>query len=67
MNIKFDSQNTIKTKYCNLNIMEDHNQKCLHIWISNPDYANIEVDGNHIRIESPNTQSSGPPTAAADL
>lgn len=58
MNIKFNSQSTIRTKYCNLNLMEDHEQKCVHIWISNPDYAEIEIDGNHILIKPPNSCSN---------
>lgn len=50
MKIKLDSNPIIQTKYCDLTINEDFEQGCIHIWISNPDYADIGIDGNHIQV-----------------
>jgi len=44
------SRIVLKSSYCHLSFAEDHEQACLHIWVHNPDYASIEVDGNHIRV-----------------
>jgi hypothetical protein len=56
VDLEINSLSIIKTKYGSLNLQEDDEQKCLHIWVSHDDDPKIEVDCNHIRIRSSKTR-----------
>lgn len=45
-------------KYAVIEVVEDHEQKCVHIYVNPPHadppwkFADIEVDGEHIKVKS---------------